>query len=88
MCIRDRTPGKRALGLRVVAGDGAPVGWLPAVVRNLMRTVDMLPFAYATGLVCLLYTSAAADAVHCVDLGGRRIIKKKNFFKQKTAYEM
>ncbi|WP_374317797.1 RDD family protein [Pseudoxanthomonas kaohsiungensis] len=49
-----QTPGKRALGLRVVAGDGVPVGWLPAVVRNLMRTVDMLPFAYATGLVACL----------------------------------
>ncbi len=49
-----QTFGKRALGLRVVAGDGAPVGWLPAVVRNLMRTVDMLPFGYATGLVACL----------------------------------
>lgn len=49
-----QTPGKRALGLRVVAGDGAPVGWLAAVVRNLMRTVDMLPFGYATGLVSCL----------------------------------
>ena len=43
-----------ALGLRVLAGDGAPVGWLPAVVRNLMRTVDMLPFGYAAGLVSCL----------------------------------
>lgn len=45
-----QTPGKRALGLRVVAADGAPVGWLASVVRNLMRTVDMLPFGYAVGL--------------------------------------
>ena len=37
--------------------------------------------------VCLLYTSDAADDMQCVDLGGRRIIKKI-FFKQKTAYEM
>src|SRR5450756_2923890 len=29
------------------------------------------------GLVCLLYTSDAADDLLCVDLGGRRIIKKK-----------
>ena len=36
---------------------------------------------------CLLYTSDAADDMQCVDLGGRRIIKKI-FFKQKTAYEM
>ena len=38
-------------------------------------------------IVCLLYTSDAADDMQCVDLGGRRIIKKI-FFKQKTAYEM
>ena len=29
-------------------------------------------------LTCLLYTSDAADDLLCVDLGGRRIIKKKN----------
>src|SRR5450756_2554161 len=28
-------------------------------------------------LICLLYTSDAADDLLCVDLGGRRIIKKK-----------
>lgn len=49
-----RTPGKRALGLRVIAGNGAPVGWLAAFTRNLLRVVDMLPFGYATGLVSSL----------------------------------
>lgn len=49
-----RTPGKRALGLRVIAANGAPVGWLAAFTRNLMRTVDMLPFGYATGLLASL----------------------------------
>ena len=29
--------------------------------------------------ICLLYTSDAADDTPCVDLGGRRIIKKKFF---------
>ena len=38
----------------MVNGNGAPVGWLPAVVRNLLRTVDMLPFGYASGLVASL----------------------------------
>ena len=28
------------------------------------------------GSTCLLYTSDAADDMQCVDLGGRRIIKK------------
>ncbi|RYZ71333.1 MAG: RDD family protein [Lysobacteraceae bacterium] len=49
-----QTPGKKALSLRVVNGDGAPVGWLPAITRNLLRTVDMLPFGYALGLLACL----------------------------------
>lgn len=49
-----RTPGKRALGLRVISANGAPVGWLAAFTRNLLRVVDMLPVAYATGLVASL----------------------------------
>ncbi|MGJ4731083.1 RDD family protein, partial [Luteimonas sp. SDU101] len=49
-----QTPGKRALGLRVVSADGAPVGWMASFLRNLMRTVDMLPFGYAFGLAASL----------------------------------
>ena len=33
---------------------------------------------------CLLYTSDAADDLLCVDLGGRRIIKKKKKIKRYT----
>eukprot|EP00657_Telonema_sp_P-1_P009675 TRINITY_DN3915_c0_g1_i2.p3 TRINITY_DN3915_c0_g1~~TRINITY_DN3915_c0_g1_i2.p3 ORF type:complete len:101 (+),score=23.04 TRINITY_DN3915_c0_g1_i2:502-804(+) len=32
---------------------------------------------YSALIPCLLYTSDAADDLLCVDLGGRRIIKKK-----------
>lgn len=49
-----QTPGKRAMGLRVVSADGAPVGWMASFLRNLMRTVDMLPFGYAFGLASSL----------------------------------
>jgi uncharacterized RDD family membrane protein YckC len=49
-----QTPGKRALELRVVSADGAPVGWLAAFVRNLLRTVDALPIGYGFGLVASL----------------------------------
>jgi uncharacterized RDD family membrane protein YckC len=45
------TPGKRVLSLRVISADGAPVGWMAVFVRNLLRTVDMLPFGYATGVI-------------------------------------
>jgi uncharacterized RDD family membrane protein YckC len=46
-----QTPGKRALELRVIADDGAPVGWLASITRNLLRTVDFLPVGYGAGLV-------------------------------------
>ena len=49
------TPGKRLLGLKVVAEDGAPLSWNAAIVRNLLRTVDMLPFGYCAGLLCSLF---------------------------------
>ncbi len=49
-----QTPGKRAMELRVVSADGAPVGWLASFVRNLMRTVDALPVGYGFGLVASL----------------------------------
>src|SRR5450756_3077234 len=41
----------------------------------LGRGPDPLPGMLASA--CLLYTSDAADDLLCVDLGGRRIIKKK-----------
>src|SRR3546814_8666375 len=49
-----QTPGKRAMELRVVSADGAPVGWLASIVRNLLRAVDALPVGYGFGLVASL----------------------------------
>lgn len=54
---RGQTPGKKVLGLRVVHADGTPVGWVASATRNLLRTFDMLPFAYAVGLVSTLLDS-------------------------------
>ena len=34
---------------------------------------------------CLLYTSDAADDLLCVDLGGRRLIKKKKLYKRMSS---
>jgi len=53
-----QTIGKRVMGLRVINGNGTPVTWLPSVVRNLLRTVDMLPFGYGAGLVSSLLDPA------------------------------
>jgi len=47
-----RTPGKRALGIRVVRLDGAPVGLGEALARNLLRAVE-LPLVYAPGVLAV-----------------------------------
>ena len=38
------SPGKKAFGLKVVRTSGIPIGWGPAVLRNLLRTVDGMPW--------------------------------------------
>lgn len=48
------TPGKKALGLVVLHDDGTPVQWPSALIRNLLRAVDFLPFAYGFGLASML----------------------------------
>jgi uncharacterized RDD family membrane protein YckC len=47
-----RTPGKRALGLRVVRADGGPVGLVESLARNLLRAVEV-PLAYAPGVLAV-----------------------------------
>lgn len=50
-----QTPGKRVMGLKVVAADGAPVAWMASITRNLLRVADGLPLCYAFGLLsCLI----------------------------------
>ena len=71
MCIRDRpyTP------INPVASK--------QVNRAVYATDDFNSARYPYYLSCLLYTSDAADERSSVDLGGRRIIKKK-----KTTYHV
>ena len=49
-----QTPGKRAMGLRVIREDGTPVDWSSSVLRNFLRVVDLLPALYGVGLVSTL----------------------------------
>lgn len=48
-----QTPGKRAVGIRVLKDGGYPIGFLDSVVRNLLRPVDFLPFLYGLGAVVI-----------------------------------
>ena len=83
MCIRDRGV---VFQLAHINGDTTypePVG-SPRHIENewgvhqVQTTADFAPHNWVLNLyICLLYTSDAADDLLCVDLGGRRIIKKK-----------
>ena len=47
-----QTPGKRWLKLRVIREDGRPVTFWESTVRNLLRSVDMMPAPfYSIGLI-------------------------------------
>ena len=67
MCIRDSLDGVGRTGLSLDH-------------RRVIERYAQVPVVRFSGMFqhCLLYTSDAADDLLCVDLGGRRIIKKKN----------
>src|ERR1019366_1048462 len=48
---RGTTPGKAALGLRVVTTMGRPIAFRAAALRNLLRAADALPLTYSAGLL-------------------------------------
>jgi uncharacterized RDD family membrane protein YckC len=50
-----KTIGKFAFGLRVVGDQGEPIQVSQAVVRNLLRIVDFLPFFYGIGIIALFW---------------------------------
>jgi uncharacterized RDD family membrane protein YckC len=54
---RGTTPGKMALGLRVVTTVGRPIGFAEAALRNVLRAADSLPIAYAVGVISMSVTS-------------------------------
>jgi uncharacterized RDD family membrane protein YckC len=50
---RGATPGKAALGLRVVTTMGRPITFRAAAIRNILRAADALPLTYTLGLLSL-----------------------------------
>ena len=81
MCIRDRNAEGRSVEVINYSVPGySTTHELKEVERALAEEADLVILQ-----VCLLYTSDAADERSSVDLGGRRIIKKKKIkIKKKT----
>lgn len=51
-----QTPGKRWMKLRVIREDGRPITFWEAALRNLIRTLDMMPF-YSVGLISVFIST-------------------------------
>jgi len=49
-----QTIGKRLAGVRVTDPEGRPIGWQAAILRNLGRLLDALPFLYLLGGILTL----------------------------------
>ena len=66
-----RTPGKRALGIRVVLADGGPVTLRASTVRNLIRLVEGVATFYVPALLSILLTR---DNQRLGDLAGGTVV--------------
>jgi uncharacterized RDD family membrane protein YckC len=51
-----RTPGKRAVRLRVVRAGGEAVDFMSSAIRNALRLIDGLPTSYVPGIISILAT--------------------------------
>ena len=48
------TPGKSAMGLKVVMDNGLPITPAASMTRNLLRVADFLPFGYGAAIAAML----------------------------------
>ena len=78
MCIRDSTENIfRAVNIALVNELKVIYDAMDIDVWEVIDAAATKPFGFMPFYPCLLYTSDAADERSSVDLGGRRIIKKK-----------
>jgi uncharacterized RDD family membrane protein YckC len=56
-----QTPGKRAVGIRVVRFDGTAISFVQSAVRNLLRIADALPLPLPTGAGLLGFAVACGN---------------------------
>lgn len=71
-----RTPGKRALGIRVVGAGGEQVDFLSSTIRNVARLVDFLPIFYLVGSISIVATS---HAQRLGDIAGGTVVMRDRF---------
>jgi len=51
--VGGQTPGKMVVKIKVVKENGAPCDLAEALIRNILRIIDQLPFFYLLGLLLI-----------------------------------
>ncbi|MEM8534369.1 MAG: RDD family protein [Chloroflexota bacterium] len=69
-----QSPGKRAIGLRVVREGGRPITFVSSVIRNLIRFADFLPAFYGVGVIAMFIDRRAR---RLGDLAGGTLVVKE-----------
>jgi uncharacterized RDD family membrane protein YckC len=59
MVTNGRSPGKAAVGLRVVRRNGYPIDLRSSLVRNVIRIADILPAYYLVGLISIILSPSS-----------------------------
>jgi len=65
------TPGKRAMGLKVVMDNGLPITPAASVSRNLLRVADLLPFGFMAAVISML---VRADGKRLGDIAAASLV--------------
>jgi uncharacterized RDD family membrane protein YckC len=76
VALHGRTPGKRRVGIRIVARSGAAPGAGALLVRNAFRVIDSLPVFYGVGLTLMVLTH---ESLRCGDMAaGTLLVYERN----------
>ena len=79
--MKGQTPGKRMMKIQVLLIDGTMVNLGASLLRNLLRTIDFLPFFYALGVVTMLMSK---DFRRLGDLAANTIVVYQRELKAKA----
>jgi uncharacterized RDD family membrane protein YckC len=75
-----KTIGKNMIGIRVIQENGHSITLLSALIRNLLRIIDMMPTAYFLGIVLVFFHSKHK---RLGDMAGGTVVVLEESAKQK-----
>ena len=81
-----QTPGKRAIGIRVIKDTGRPLSPSESIGRNLLRVVDQIPGFYAVGVITAMLNKQNRRLGDFV--AGSLVVREKSLGDLKPVWQM